>query len=238
MIASVDKQCSIFLGDAASFPIQHKAPEFVGFCDELRQRLGLDYLVFQHQVHGISGWIIDSDDQLSPSVMCFMRDGDYIITNQPRVGIGVLTADCLPIVFYAPRQRIVAVAHAGWRGSVAGIGPIVVRQLQERFSICPSDIKVFFGPSAKRCCYSVSDDFLNNLNCFDFKDKLVIQKNNGLFFDNPLLNRLLLESVGVLASNISDVYNVCTICNPAYHSYRRTVDKEHYKTQATIVWLC
>lgn len=237
MIISINKFVSIFIGNATTFPISYRSPDFERLCDNLRIRLNLDHFVFQHQIHGTDGWCITDKKQIPQPTICFSRDGDYLITNQPGIGIGVRTADCLPIVFYAQNHNVVAIAHAGWRGSVAGIGPTVVKKIQQEFSMQPHDINVLFGPAAKSCCYQVTDEFCKNLEQFDYKDRLITTHNGKLFFNNSLLNQLQLEAVGVPATNINQNYNDCTICNHHYYSYRRALDKENYCVQPTIVWI-
>jgi polyphenol oxidase len=238
MIVTIDSMYSIFFGDKYTCPVGHKTPAFKNFCDILRQQLELNHIVFQHQVHGVDGWIITQPEQLTQPVILYERDGDFLITNQPNVGIGVLTADCLPIVFYVPGKNIIAVAHAGWRSSVARIASIVIETLQQKYNIAPADVHVLFGPSAKSCCYEVSADFVKNLSPFAFADQVITKHDGKLFFDNPLFNKLLLIQAGVPVANINENNNLCTICNRQFHSYRRTVDKEnYYEAQATIIWL-
>src|SRR5437868_13900756 len=98
MIINPTSQCSIFFGDASTSPVSHKhEDQFRIFCDELRQQLDLKNLVVQHQVHGVDGWEIDDMSKLTTPAMFKEREGDFLITNQRGVGIGVITADCLSI---------------------------------------------------------------------------------------------------------------------------------------------
>jgi polyphenol oxidase len=237
MQISINKNIRVFMGDATTLPLNIQSPELEQYCDKLRKKLQLEYLVFQDQSHGTNGWIITTKEQLTQPTICFDREGDYLITDQPNIGIGVRTADCLPIVFYAEKHNVIAVAHAGWRGSVAGIGPIVVKRLQQEFSIQPHEIHALFGPAAKLCCYQVTQEFRAHLSPFAYKDRLITERNGKLFFNNSLLNQLQLEAAGIPAANINQSYNHCTICNTQYHSYRRATNKENYCVQPTIVWL-
>jgi len=237
MIVSINHSCSFFFGDAITCPVSHKNPMYPRFCDTLRQDLGLDHLIFQHQVHGTEGLIIDGKTQLSQPTDCFSQDGDFLITNQKNVGIGVLTADCLPIIFYAAEQQVIAVAHAGWRGSISGIGPKVVALLHSHFNVNPASIQVSFGPSAKPCCYQVSEDFLENFKNGPLVEDVFVRNSSKLFFDNPTYNALLLQQSGINPQFIDLSHNQCTICNHQFHSYRRTTDKSTYVAQPTIAWL-
>ena len=63
---------------------------------KLKKLLQVHHLTFLHQVHSDQGVIITSETFVEP----FKQDGDYLVTNQKHYGIGSMTADCLPIVFY------------------------------------------------------------------------------------------------------------------------------------------
>jgi len=229
---------NIFWGDAKSCSVNQRSREFLNWCDNFIVSHDLDYLVIPHQTRGTDGLCITSKQDLSNKLSIFQFDGDYIITTVPRVGIGVLTADCLPIVIYDQKTNVIAVIHAGWQGSVGGITKKVVTILTQSFQIDPAHLEVFFGPSAKKCCYEVQADFLQNLKNCSFKDSVIEAREGKLFFDVPLYNRLLLESMGVIAEHIDDSDNFCTICDIRFHSYRRAQDKKRYITQATIGWVC
>lgn len=244
MITKIDNNCSIFFGNASMFPIGYKAPEFKNFCEDLRKKLGLDHLVIQNQLHGIDGWYINNRTLLPNRISFQERDGDFLITNQPMVGIGVLTADCLPIIFYAPSIPVIAIAHAGWRGSVANICKTVIEQIKQHHPLLNlNDIQIYFGPSAGACCYEVKDDFLHNPLILNFakstfKHNNIIHSRDGKkFFDNTLLNKIYLIECGIKPEHIHTEYNLCTICNRQFHSYRRSCDKPQAMRQSSIVWL-
>jgi len=180
MLFSPSPAHSIFIGDATNPLISHKKiPEFQTWMVGLNERLGLDGIIVQRQVHGVDGMVVQAH---ANGVSIFKTEGDWLITNQPNIGIAILTADCLPIVFYEPTQQIVGVAHAGWRGSVANIGGVVIAEMQKAFGIKPEDVVVHFGPAARKCCYEVTPEFLGNLEQFDFKDLLVEKGDGKLFF--------------------------------------------------------
>jgi YfiH family protein len=237
MVITVDQTCRILFGDATTNDVHHKTPDFLQVLASTKQQLNLNKLVFQHQVHGLDGRYLNDKSLPSDEIEFFKTDGDLLITNQPNLGIGVLTADCLPIVFYAPKHHVLAVAHAGWRGSVMGIAVRTIELMRQHHKILPQDLLIFFGPSAKCCCYAVGKEFAEHLEPFDYKDKLLTKREGKLFFDNPLLNKLQLIDLGISPSQIDTSNNHCTICNLRFHSYRRTAQKESYKVQPTLAWL-
>lgn len=174
--------------------------------------LNLTDLAFLNQTHSIDGMIVEQ------KVPAFTKDGDYLVSAKKNIGLGIMTADCLPIIFYDSRNHVVAAAHAGWRGTIAGVAVQTVKAMQQSFGTSLQDIQIFFGPSAKKCCYIVDEPFVKNI-----KDALSVieRKNNGaLCFDLPGLSVLQLKKAGY-KNEINTDYNLCTICDHQFFSYRR-----------------
>jgi YfiH family protein len=112
----------------------------------VRSALGLADVHVLHQVHGTRLWE-------SPNALA--REGDALWTRQPATAIAVGIADCVPAFVWDARQRWVAVVHAGWRGTAAGI---LGRTLATwtAYGARPGDLHVALGPSIGPCCYTVS----------------------------------------------------------------------------------
>ena len=164
------------------------------------------------QIHSNAGFIVDKD--LKP----FSKEGDYLITNQKNVPIGVLTADCLSIIFFDPLNNLAAIAHAGWQGTTKKIAQNVIDQMTQMGSVA-EDILVWMGPGAKSCCYEVDKYFYKNIP--EHFQETLVKKGNQTFFDSPKFNEQLLVQSGVSQKNINIDNNFCTICNLKYCSYRR-----------------
>lgn len=81
--------------------------------------------------------------------------GDALITKQPGLLLAVKVADCLPILVVDPEQRVVAVAHAGWRGTLARITEKTVGEMRRRFGSMPRHLRAAIGPGIHACCYEV-----------------------------------------------------------------------------------
>mgnify|MGYP000526744839 CR=1 FL=1 len=86
-----------------------------------------------------------------------IKDTDALVTNLANVPLLLFFADCVPLLFADERQGVCAVAHAGWRGTVAQIGRKTVEAMQQSFGSCPEDIIAAIGPSIGQCCYEVDD---------------------------------------------------------------------------------
>ena len=81
--------------------------------------------------------------------------GDVMITNKPGILLGILTADCIPVVLVDSKRRAVGVFHAGWRGTLKRIVQKGVGEMQRNFGSKPQDIRAAIGPGIHSCCYQV-----------------------------------------------------------------------------------
>lgn len=186
----------------------------------LKKIMGLSSLVFLHQTHSDKGFVLQADADVA-ALESFVTEGDYLITSLKHVGIGVMTADCLPIVMYDVQNNVIAVVHAGWRGSVQRVAVRALEALQKNFATDTAQLRIFFGPSAHACCYQVQPDFIQNLDDFSFAQQTLQTHSGNLYFDLPLFNRLQLEAAGVPKQAFKMDYALCTMCDPTFCSYRR-----------------
>jgi polyphenol oxidase len=137
----------------------------------------------------------------------------------PGVVLGIETADCLPVLFVDRRRHMCAAAHAGWRGTAAGI----VRQVIERLRTDGSDagdLWVATGPAIGACCYEVGEELLPQ---FAEEDRPFFRPGprGRPHLDVRGINVRQLMASGIRAENISHV-DECTHCRPdLYCSYRR-----------------
>ena len=113
-----------------------------------------DRLLLVRQLHGTAVAIATRGDTAG-----WQRpDADAIITDDPEVAIGVLVADCAPILLWDPASRVAAAVHAGWRGSAAGIVVSAVNALTTTFGSRPTDLVAAIGPCLGRCCGEVGPE--------------------------------------------------------------------------------
>jgi YfiH family protein len=110
-----------------------------------------DVVRFARQVHGTACLVADDGP---PGLLGV---GDAIATARAGVPLAVFTADCLPVILAEPDQRVLAVAHAGWRGTVAGILPRLLETLAGRFGARSARLHAAVGPSIGPCCYEVDE---------------------------------------------------------------------------------
>ncbi len=186
--------------------------------NDIQEKLRLPHIVLLDQIHGIGGLVITEDNK---NIQVKSQQGDFLVTNVPHVGLGVLTADCLPIVLYDARNNAVGMAHTGWRGAVNNIAAEVIHSMQKNYGTCSADLSIVFGPCAHVCCYQVQEDFLSHLAQFACGEQAIIERNGNLFFDQLFFNEQILLSLGVRKNALATQQSQCTICNHNYFSYRR-----------------
>ena len=159
-----------------------------------------------HQVHGTDIWDVPGE---CPA------EGDGLRTTAPGVVLAVGIADCVPAFVWDARRRHLALVHAGWRGTAAGI---VARALEDFVASGSqaSDLHVALGPSIGPCCYEVNGDV-----AAQFPAAAVRTSGGSSALDLRAANRIQAEAVGVLPHNI-DAEPPCTACNRAqFFSHRR-----------------
>lgn len=146
---------------------------------------------------------------------------DGLITNQRGIAIALNFADCVPIIFYDSIKKVVAVAHAGWRGTVAKIGPKTVEKMVDEFGCKVENIIALIGPAIGKCCFEVKADVLKEL--VDCVDGNCGDSVSGMHVDLKSINKIQLLASGVKKI---DLCEYCTSCqSELFFSYRREKGK-------------
>lgn len=241
MLLHTDPLLHIYFGDGkASFERELLMSDgsleshiITGELARVKKMMHLNCLVLLKQTHSSQGVCVSAD--CIDDLLIKKQEGDYLITQLNNTGLAVYTADCLPIIFYDTYNRVIAITHAGWQGSVDNIAVKTLQSLIDTYDTKPDHLRIFFGPSAKVCCYEVTTEFYDKMSEFEFRDTLFISHGNKQYFDLPLLNRLQLETFGIKKDAFHSQYNLCTICNPSFCSNRR--DNQSKLRQLTVVSL-
>lgn len=144
-----------------------------------------------------------------------MQSVDALVTAEKDVTLVTYYADCTPLFFVDTEKRVIALAHAGWRGTVGRIGGKVIDKMRSEFGCNPKDIVCAVGPAISKCCYEVdkacADEFYN-LKDLDNTKFIFPIKNNKYMIDLLETNKQILQSAGVPSENIT-VSDLCTKCN-------------------------
>ena len=145
---------------------------------------------------------------------------DAVITDRPGLCVCVKTADCIPVLLYDTRQRIVAAIHAGWRGTVSRI---VQKTIEKMRPINPQDLHAIIGPGISLLQFEVGNEVYEAFRDEAFPMERIAKRfpsTNGERWHIDLweANRWLLEQMGV-----SDIYieGTCTRASTDFYSARR-----------------
>ncbi|NPA59006.1 MAG: peptidoglycan editing factor PgeF [Epsilonproteobacteria bacterium] len=173
----------------------------------------LQNLIYMDQIHSANIAII-KDSSLNKIENC-----DALITDVKNIPLMVMVADCVPILFYDPVKKVIAVAHAGRNGTFMQIAKKTVLKMKDEYGSTLSDLKVGIGVSIGSCCYEVGKD-LANICQKNFGKKYVKTRDDKTFLDLKSLNKDQLLDVGVKEENI-EISSICSCCDLNYFSYRR-----------------
>ncbi len=151
------------------------------------------------------------------------KDADGIYIEEKNVPIGVLTADCVPIVLF--NENELAVVHGGWRGLFNGIIENAISLFKR------NSVKAFIGTNIRNCCYQVQDDFVENFKSKYPDENLFEKRENGIYFNLNEFTKFLLKS-----NNVELAYEtkLCTKCEENLYSYRKGNIEERILTFAWI----
>lgn len=179
--------------------------------DFILQNLGAQKLMLLKQVHSNIAHYVTDDTQL---------EGDATVTDVKGLALGIITADCGPILFEDSKAKVIGAAHAGWKGARYGIIESTVKLMKEKGA---NNISAALGPCIHQKSYEVSEEFLNNFlsESADNKKYFIPSKKNGhLMFDLPAYIRYKLKLAGI---NEIETIEQDTLTNPAqFCSYRRS----------------
>lgn len=182
-------------------------------------------LVFSDQVHDTKIHVVsDADAGKGMMTASDLKGIDGLVTDVKNLPLITFYADCVPLYFYDPVQRVIGLAHSGWKGTVANIAAEMVRKMETVYGCQAQDIRCAIGPSICVHCYEVSEDvaekFRQTYNESQFSD-MIYDKGNGKYqLDLHKACRYNLIGAGVQKENIA-MPDLCTCCNPnIFYSHR------------------
>jgi len=151
-------------------------------------------------------------------------EADAIVTGRPGLALGVLTADCVPVLLACPEAGVIAAAHAGWKGAKGGIIESAIEAM-ESLGARPAHTVAAIGPAISQAAYEVSPEFREGF--------LAEAGTNGKYFSQapgarPRFNLAAYVKDRLLHCGVADVQEigVCTYANESIlFSYRRSVHK-------------
>jgi YfiH family protein len=179
--------------------------------------LGAGSLITAHQVHGTTAVVADGSWPLEGRPRA-----DAIVTTVRGLAVGVLTADCAPVLFADREAGVVAAAHAGWRGALAGILEATIATMQ-RVGARPRRIVAAVGPSIGQDAYQVGPEFEQAFLGLDAGNaRFFMRPEPGArpHFDLGAYVGQRLERAGIAGNHVS---KLCTFTDGAeFFSFRRS----------------
>jgi len=173
-------------------------------------------LLTLYQIHSATAVIVDKPWNGAVS------EADALVTRTPGLAIGALTADCAPVLFCDPEARVIAAAHAGWRGALLGIVEATVASM-ERLGAKPERVVAVIGPTIAQRAYEVGADYVERFLAEEPASSPFFMTDDGSgepHFDlaGYVAERLARAGVGT----VSDL-GLCTYCDETrLFSYRRS----------------
>jgi polyphenol oxidase len=184
--------------------------------------LRLDDMVFCRQVHGREVAVVgDGDRGRGVRSADDAPDADAVVTATTGLGIGVMVADCVPLVLYDPVAHVVAAVHAGWRGTVARVADAALEAMAA-LGADPGDVRAGIGPAITADRYQVGPDVVDAARDGFTGDLDGIVRPDGTgrwTFDLWAANRRILVEAGVPAAHI-EITSVGTGPGTPYFSDR------------------
>ena len=147
-------------------------------------------------------------------------DVDGLLTDEPGLVLATFYADCVPLYFVDTKRKAIALAHSGWRGTVARMGKCVTEKMKEVYGTDPADIVAAIGPSICQACYEVSEDvadaFAQEFRGSGQINEILIDKGGGKYqLDLWRANEIVLTDAGIPPEQIQ-VTDICTCHNSEY----------------------
>lgn len=178
-------------------------------------------ILFPKQVHGNRVLVFDSAPPDPEEVR--QTEADAIITNVPGLLIGVMTADCLPILIHDPNRKVVAAIHAGWRGTLNQVARRTLEILVKDFRCEPGDLAVALGPSISGQSFEVDESLLNQFRqTFEYWSRYARpQRQAKWLIDFRMINAHMLALMGLEERNFWISTHCTYLEKDLFHSYRR-----------------
>ena len=208
--------------------------------DLLGSAIGIDRIQWLDQVHGTRCVAVSSDTSFDTSfdMSKAVPEADAAWTADRGLGLAVLTADCLPVAFCHRDGRAIAMAHAGWRGLVAGVLSATVRSLPDD----PSDYSAWIGPGIGVDAYQVGAEVVAAVSAMDD----IGGPADDFYFCSPggspgEGSRYQLDLAGLAAAQLAHLgvaevlsERICSFSDQRFYSYRRDGVTGR---MASVVWL-
>lgn len=206
------------VGNYASYNLSPFTGDDTSIVSQNMEKLGhdldieLDKIIVPFQTHDTEVRVINEDffHISAGEQRHYLHGVDALVTNMEKVCVCITTADCVPILFFDEKKKVVGVAHAGWRGTCGRIAEKTLMCMADSFGCQARDIRVSIGPSISGDVYTVGNELVDEFQRAHFPtEKIFVTSENQLRLDLWEANRWLLETNGIQAQNI-EISGHCT----------------------------
>lgn len=142
-------------------------------------------------------------------------EADAVITRLKEIPVMVRTADCNPIFIYSPENEVIGLVHAGWRGTDQKILVKTLKKIQQTYGGSYENMKIYIGPSIRKCCYEVKEDMMDRF------EKFISKRKNRLYLDLIECNGEQAVDLGLKADHILIDHRCTSCCEKEFFSHRR-----------------
>jgi len=180
----------------------------------------VDKLIYPEQVHGDNIRVIQKHEEVEEAI----KETDGLITQVPNIYISIQLADCVPLLFFDPENKVIGVAHAGWKGTVKQIAIKMIEKFKNEFQSNPENILAGIGPSIGPENYEVGSDVIKEVKKQFWNDSSYVlhEKEGGkAHFNLWKANRIQMQQMGVPPKNIEDSHQCTYRDNEFFFSARR-----------------
>ena len=173
-----------------------------------------------------------------------LQDVDGLLTDQKNIALTTKNADCILFLFYDPVKKVIANVHSGWKGTFQKIAEKTVVKMMTHYQCKPQDIICCICPSIRKCHFEVDEDVKDLANAiFGFTNRLgdfieVSHNQEGKTkykIDTVLINKILLQSLGLQEENIIDC-GICSVCQQE-HIHSARAEGENFKRATAVIVL-
>ena len=182
----------------------------------LQQGFTTNHTLLLNQIHSDKVCVVDHKNKIHANQN--LPKADAIVTNQPNINIGIVTADCAPILLYCAKTNIIAATHAGWRGAKSGIIENTISQMQQLGAIT---INAIIGPMIQQPSYEVSKDFYDSF--------LEESPTNIRFFTPGKSPNKFQFDLNIYVEQKLKSANISTITNPQTDTYQNSQQYFSYR---------
>ncbi len=187
--------------------------------------IDVNQAIAANQVHGNEIAIVTREHAGMGSNRQPMLNVDGLITCEQDIALMSFYADCVPLYFWDQEHKVIALAHAGWRGTVLNIAGKMIDTFVSEFQSRPENIKVVIGVSICGKCYRINEQvrqqFADVFTADELRSILTVDSPDQYLLDLRQANQKLLERQNISKDNIV-IMSDCTYCNnDLFFSYRK-----------------